>query len=168
MKIKHLFFDWGDTLMVDNPNLKTPMATWDKVSACAGVIQAMPLLAELIPCSVVSNASDSNGMMMKRAFERVDLDGYFQYFLTPKELNANKPTVEFFVSAAAHAGIKPSDACMIGNSYENDIIGAKNAGLTTVLIAAPEGHYPAADYVIGDFSLLPDMIKKLSKEVAKK
>jgi putative hydrolase of the HAD superfamily len=161
MKIKHLLFDWGDTLMVDDPALKTPMATWDKVSACDGVLEAMPRLSGRVTCSVASNASDSDVTLMKKAFERVKLDGYFGHYFTSKELEAKKPNPLFFMNAAKLLGVQPNEVCMIGNNYENDIVGAKKAGLATVLITTLDGEYSAADYVIGEFSQLTSLVNEL-------
>jgi putative hydrolase of the HAD superfamily len=159
--IKHLLFDWGDTLMVDNPTFSTPMAEWDSVSACTGVSETLPKLATLLPCSVVSNASQSDGLMMKKAFERVNLTSYLTHFLTPKEIKAHKPAPEFFINAAAFVGANPTECCMIGNSYESDIVGAKGAGMKTVLIKKQKGDYPKADYVIQDFTKLFETIPEV-------
>jgi putative hydrolase of the HAD superfamily len=159
--IKHLLFDWGDTLMVDNPALSTPMAEWDSVSACDGVSETLPKLAVILPCSVVSNASQSDGLMMKKAFERVNLSSYLTHFLTPKEIEAHKPAPEFFINAAALVGVNPIECCMIGNSYESDIIGAKQAGMKTVLITKQKGDFSIVDYVIEDFTKLLEIITEV-------
>jgi putative hydrolase of the HAD superfamily len=161
MRVKHLLFDWGDTLMVDDPAQKTPMATWDKVSTCDGVLETMPLIAGRVSCSVASNASDSDIAMMKKAFERVKLDGFFQHYFTSKELGAKKPNPLFFQNAAKLLGAQPNEVCMIGNNYESDIVGAKAVGLVTVLITISDGHFPAADYVMGEFSQLVNVVDKL-------
>jgi putative hydrolase of the HAD superfamily len=159
--IKHLLFDWGDTLMVDNPTFSTPMAEWDNVSACDGVSETLPKLAEILPCSVVSNALQSDGLMMKKAFERVNLTPFLTHFLTPKEIKAHKPAPEFFINAAALVGANPTECCMIGNSYENDIIGAKKAGMKTILITKQNGDFPKADYVTRDFTKLFEIISEV-------
>jgi putative hydrolase of the HAD superfamily len=159
--IKHLLFDWGDTLMVDNPALASPMAEWDNVSACDGVAETLPKLAVILPCTVVSNASQSDGLMMKKAFERVNLTSFLTHFLTPKEIKAHKPSPEFFINAAVLAGVNPIECCMIGNSYESDIIGANQAGMKTVLITKQKGDYPKADYVVDDFTKLLEIISEV-------
>jgi putative hydrolase of the HAD superfamily len=159
--IKHLLFDWGDTLMVDDPKLTYPMAEWESVSACIGVSETLPKLAALMPCSVVSNASQSDGELMKKAFERVNLTFYLTHFLTPKEIKAYKPTPEFFINAAVLAGVNPIECCMIGNSYESDIVGAKQAGMTTILITKQKSDYHKADYVVEDFTKLLKIISEV-------
>jgi HAD superfamily hydrolase (TIGR01493 family) len=147
--------------MVDDPALKTPMMTWDKVSACDGVLETMPRLSGLVACSVASNASDSDATMMQKAFERVNLDGYFGHYFTSKELGAKKPNPLFFQNASKLLGVQPNEVCMIGNNYESDIVGAKEAGLATVLITMSDGDFPAADYVIGEIKQLANCVNEL-------
>jgi putative hydrolase of the HAD superfamily len=140
--------------MVDNPALDYPMALWDEVFACEGVAETLPKLSEILPCSVVSNASQSDTLMMKKAFERVNLTSFLTHFLTPKEINAHKPEPEFFINAANVIGVNPVECCMIGNNYESDIKGAKQTGMKTILITKSKGDFPAADFVIDEFSKL--------------
>lgn len=152
----HLLFDWGDTLMADDPSQRTPMVTWDQVSAMPGVLETMPLLAEQYTCVVVSNAGDSNAETMEQAFARIGLDRYFTFFYTSKELGAVKPHKDFFTAALGKLGISSQQACMIGNDYEKDILGAKNAGIASVLLSASGDDTPEADHVVPVFSdLIP-------------
>jgi putative hydrolase of the HAD superfamily len=159
--IKHLLFDWGDTLMVDNPDLVSPMAEWESVSACDGVAETLSKIVSIIPCSVVSNAAQSDGLMMKKAFERVNLTSYLTHFLTPKEIKAHKPSPEFFINAATLVGVSPIECCMIGNSYESDTVGAKQAGMKTILITKQKDDFPKADYVTRDFTKLFEIISEV-------
>ncbi|MDR3313688.1 MAG: HAD family hydrolase [Oscillospiraceae bacterium] len=156
--VTHLLFDWGDTLMADCPERPEPMADWPHVAACDGVAEALPLLAESFTCAVASNCTASDAALMQKAFARVGLAQYFAQFITSKELGARKPDAAFFHRAAAQLGCAPADICMIGNSYANDIAGAKQAGMTTVLLTGEEGAYPLADHVIPCFDALLDVL----------
>lgn len=140
--------------MVDYPEYRGAMITWEKVSPMPGVIETMPKLSKFFPCGVASNAVESNAELMKRAFERVALDTYFSMFVTSKELGANKPAPAFFERIANTLDLDTSEICMIGNDYTKDIVGAKNAGLKTVFISAQQGEFPCADYVIFSFKEL--------------
>jgi len=79
--ITHLLFDWDDTLMVDNTTQNCAMAYWSEVRACDGVVELLPTLSEKYTCAVASNAADSDAVLMKKAFERVNLAQYFTFFL---------------------------------------------------------------------------------------
>lgn len=49
-------------------------------------------------------------------------------------LGSRKPEKEIFLSCLLEAGVKPSEAVMIGDSMKNDIKGAKNVGIDAILI----------------------------------
>ena len=149
--IKQLLFDWGDTLMLDDPNYCGAMATWEKVSPMPEVTETLPKIAGHFRCAVASNAVESNAELMKQAFQRVQLDGWFSLFITSKELGVAKPERKFFEGIANILRREPIEICMIGNDYNKDIVGAKNAGMKTILITAQAGDYPAADHVIPSF-----------------
>ncbi len=149
--ITHLIFDWGDTLMADDPNIKQAMYLWDKITVMQGVAETMPYLHGKYVCTVGSNAGESDALAMKKAFERVSLDSCFDYYFTSKELGARKPDTAFFESIAQKLGASAENAVMIGNDYEKDISGAKKVGLKTVLITEKNGNYPDADFVVKSF-----------------
>lgn len=47
-------------------------------------------------------------------------------------LGVSKPKKEIFLYACSRMGVSPDEACFIGDSYEIDVMGARNAGLKTV------------------------------------
>ncbi len=156
--IKLLLFDWGDTLMVDYPEYTGAMVTWEKVSPMPEVLDTMPIISKKLTCAVASNAVASNAELMRQAFQRIDIDKYFNLFITSKELGAAKPSPSFFTGIADKLNISTSEICMIGNDYEKDIVGAKNAGMKTILITAQQGLFPCADHVIPSFGGLSNII----------
>lgn len=153
-QIQYLLFDWGDTLMFDDPKYTGPMAAWESVSAMPEVKETIPLLYDQYQCIVVSNAGDSDSALMKKAFERIALDKYFTAFFTSKELRANKPSPAFFSGIINRLGAPPSEMIMIGNDYTKDIIGAKNTGMQTILITRENGDFPFADHIVASFGRL--------------
>ena len=152
--VRYLFFDWGDTLMVDYPQYSGAMATWPQITLMKGVIELLPQLSKKYKCVVLSNAVESDAGLMKQAFEKVNLDNYFCLFTTSKELGAKKPEKAFFKNALNRIGASADEVIMIGNDYEKDIESAKAVGLDTILISQQVGKFPSADYVIEDFSKL--------------
>ena len=149
--IKFLLFDWGDTLMVDYPDYRGAMATWDTVSPMPEVAETLPEIVKYFHCAVASNAVESNAELMKRAFQRIQMDNCFSLFITSRELDAVKPEREFFERIANVLNHETVQMCMIGNDYDKDIVGAKKAGMKTVFITKQDGDYPSADYVIPSF-----------------
>jgi len=155
---KCLLFDWGDTLMKDNPECDSPMIFWENIEPMPNVMETMPTLHEKYKCIVVSNAKDSNAELMRKAFERIGLDKYFYGFVTSKELGATKPSPAFFQSVLDKYQLNLSETIMIGNDYEKDITGAKNIGLKTILITNKHGEFSSADYVVQSFGNLADVL----------
>jgi len=175
-KIKTLIFDWGDTLMADNPKLQTPMYLWDKVYVIPNADIVIDELSKIYNLVVASNAGVSDAAKMKMALERVGIDRYFNYFFTSKELGYEKPHFLFFKNILKTIDCKPNECVMIGNSYEKDIVGAKYAGLFTVffnsdfnnsILFNSENKYPfkfeSADIVINDLKHLSKAIKWIEK-----
>ena len=150
--IRYLLFDWGDTLMLDDPQYTGAMCDWPEVAAMPGVAALLPRLAEKYQCAALSNAVESDAALMRKAFERVGLADCLTRFLTSKELHARKPDAAFFTQALQMLGAKTENAVMIGNDYAKDIAPAKAIGLGTILITAEAGDYPLADVVVRDFS----------------
>ena len=50
------------------------------------------------------------------------------------EIGVRKPKVEIFRVACERAGVLPKEAVYVGDSVQNDIVGANRAGMTSVLI----------------------------------
>lgn len=161
--VKYLIFDWGDTLMIDYSECQGAMVMWERVAPMPEVIETMPLLSEMLPCAVASNAVESDAELMKQAFERIGLDHYFSFFITSKELGANKPSDSFFKGIAAKTNYLTKEMCVVGNDYTKDIVGAKNVGMKTILITDRQGDFPCADYVITSFGRLLEIFETFTQ-----
>jgi putative hydrolase of the HAD superfamily len=69
-------------------------------------------------------------------FIRRDLgiDQYFDFTVTPEDAAADKPEPAFFRCALERAGVTAGEAMHVGDQYPLDILGARAAGLTAVMI----------------------------------
>ena len=161
--IKAIIFDWGDTVMRDYPELKTPMFTWEHVEYIPDVEKALKALASNYTMVIATNAGQSDTAAMLKALKRVGAEHYFHYFFSSKDLGYEKPDVRFFTSIAKTIHLKPEDCIMIGNLYEKDITGAKDAGMKTILFdeKASNHVFPKADKVIHSMKTLVETIKYL-------
>ncbi len=156
--IKYLIFDWGDTLMADDPNDERAMYLWEEIKVMQGVTDVIPYLHSKYICTVGSNAGESDAIAMKKTFERVNLDSYFDYYFTSKELGARKPDTAFFENILQKLGANAESTVMIGNDYMKDILGAKKAGLKTVLITNLNQPFQEVDYIVKSFEELIDIL----------
>lgn len=156
--IKAIVFDWGDTIMRDFA-LPGPMSQWDKVAWVDGAEAALKALSPKYTCIIATSAHHSDTAEMKAALARVGADKYFHHFYSQKELGYKKPDVRFFQAVLKLSGFKPDESLMVGNLYEKDITGAKQAGMTTVFFNnnGQQGDFEAADYQIIHMALLNEL-----------
>ncbi len=161
--IKAIIFDWGDTVMRDFPEQDGPMAEWEKVELIPGVEGVLKSLSQKYLCVIATNAGVSDTEKMRKALARVDVEKYFQHFTSSKDLGVEKPDPEFFRKIASYLGMRENECIHIGNLYNKDIVGAKQAGLFTVLFNEKKisGVFPDADAVITTMDTLPEQIKSI-------
>jgi HAD superfamily hydrolase (TIGR01458 family) len=79
-----------------------------------------------------------------------------------------KPSKAFFEAALGHLGVRPTEAAMVGDDIQADVLGAQELGITGVLVRTGkflerdlEGD-PSPDYVIEDIGRLPELVATLS------
>jgi putative hydrolase of the HAD superfamily len=124
----HLF-DWGDTLMVDIPHYTGPMKSWPKVVAVEGARKTLEFLSSVSKCHLVTNAKDSSEDDIWEALARVNLDTYLSSVFYFRNIGFEKPSSEFFSRIISSLSIDPGEIAMIGDSFEEDILGAVNTGI---------------------------------------
>ena len=90
------------------------------------------------------------------------LGGLFSVFVTAEEAGRPKPHQGIFIRAANLAGFLPHQVIYVGDDYESDVVGAKAAGMGTVLFNHKHMDLSAAgdppDYIIQDFSQLIELL----------
>ncbi len=160
-QITTLIFDWGDTIMRDF-KLPGPMAEWKNVDWIPGAEEVLTSLSKKYRCIIATSAGHSGTQKMVAALKRVGADKYFHHFYSSKELGFKKPDPRFFASIAKKLALTPIECVMIGNFYEKDITGAKQAGMQTVLFNENRiaGPFIDADIIIFKMESLLDVIRE--------
>lgn len=85
------------------------------------------------------------------------------------EHDIGKPLPEIFHRLLAELGATPAEAVMVGNSLERDILGARNAGITSIWLKVPGSEEPAdvhPDHTILGLAELPALIERLDTHAA--
>ncbi len=126
-----ILFDAGNTLIVEQPDTR-PMVQWDTIEAVPGAGEALRSLCSTHTLIVASNADVSTGELARQALARLSLDTYFSHIFTSVDLNLRKPDPLFFQAILDRTGADPERSVMVGDFYQNDIVGAKAAGLKAV------------------------------------
>jgi putative hydrolase of the HAD superfamily len=95
---------------------------------------AIPTLARLkadgYVLGLVSNATPDTVAII----ESLGLPDYFPVIVVSGIVGVSKPNPEIFRIALQKAGAKPEETVHVGDLYAADIVGARNAGITGVLI----------------------------------
>lgn len=74
------------------------------------------------------------GSALADVMEATGLTPYLDLLLISAVEGLAKPAPAFFRLACARAGVEPTDAVMIGDSYRADVVGARSAGLDAILL----------------------------------
>ena len=92
-------------------------------------------------------ASNGTASVQAGRLTSANLYRFFETVFVSQELGFNKPAKEFFdVCFARIPGFDPKKAVMVGDSLTSDILGGKNAGITTVWVN-PGHRLPRPDIV---------------------
>lgn len=90
--------------------------------------------------------------------EKIGLERYFQFIVLAQEVGMEKPDPGIFHLAIERAGCLPGEFLYVGDSPENDIIGAKRAGVKVAWFnktnARLRPEIPRPEYEIGKLSML--------------
>ncbi len=98
------------------------------------------LFDDVIPCldnfsnkelGIISNGDSSQQRQKLRSLNIFDR---FDSITISSDIGIHKPDKELFYHACEQTGIKPINCFYIGDNYEADMIGAKNAGITGIWI----------------------------------
>lgn len=155
-----LLFDWGDTLMRVFPEFDGPMVTWPKVEAMPHAEQVLAELRTRSILAVATNAADSEEAEIRAALERVGLNKLLDKVYCYRKIGHKKPSKEFFEYILADLGIKESQAIMVGDDFEADVIGANNCGIRAIWYnpRTVERQESAMHQTIHDLRSLPQIL----------
>ena len=102
--------------------------------------------------------------MQTQRIARGGLEELFDGIFISERLGYDKPKKEYFDAAfASIEGFAPEEALIVGDSLSSDILGGKNAGITTVWYN-PRGKIAAdivPDYEIHELGELISLLKKI-------
>ncbi len=102
---------------------------------------------------VVSNADGR----VRGLLDRAGLSPFFQLVVDSAEAGVEKPDPRIFLAATGRLGLPPGECAYVGDIYEIDVVGARQAGLEAVLIGpadAPSG-VPRVENLTALLALFP-------------
>ena len=94
--------------------------------------------------------------------ETLGVEKYFQFVILAQDVGIEKPDPEIFHLAAEKAGCLPDEFLYVGDSQEDDILGAKRAGVKIAWYnrtkAQLHPNIPRPDYEISRLSMLLEIL----------
>lgn len=130
--IKAILFDAGDTVVEDQPLTPGSMADWVTINETPGIRTILESMHSKYDLMMATNAAISGEKQVRKALARVQLDGYFSYIYTARELGLSKPDPEFYRTILRNHNLRPEEIVMVGDSLINDALGAADAGLRSI------------------------------------
>jgi putative hydrolase of the HAD superfamily len=98
----------------------------------AGATDLVRRAVSVGPVALVTNGPPD---IQRLKLAQTGLAGHFEAVVISGELGLGKPDPGVFLHAVRALGVTPTDAVMVGDSWERDIEGALSAGLRAVWIS---------------------------------
>jgi putative nucleotidyltransferase with HDIG domain len=114
------------------------MVDWAQVQAIPGAVDALQVLRSSYRLAVATNASDSTAAEILAALEGAGFGKSVTDAFTAGDLGVSKPDRAFFELILQDLDCDAAEVVMVGDSYEQDVLGAATAGLRAVWYN-PEG-----------------------------
>jgi len=116
-----ILFDWGDTVMRDDPSMTAPMVEWEKVEVIDGIADVLAYLhASGRQIILATSAEISDEEQIRGALARGGLDRYFSRIYCFKNTHLQKGEA-FYRHILNNLNIPASDALMVGDHFEKDV-----------------------------------------------
>lgn len=106
--------------------------------------EAKPVLSALRGKYRLGLITNGPADVQRSEIESLSIEGYFDHILIEGEARIGKPARDIFDLAAKKWSYDPSEMLFVGNSFDHDVAGAKNAGWQALWMnpsgeALPEG-----------------------------
>ena len=93
--------------------------------------------------------------------ERCGLDGRFAFVVFSQDVQVEKPHPRIFKITAERAGCELTEMLHVGDSLENDVAGARNAGVSSVWLnreGVPNNTETQPDYEVASLAEIPAIV----------
>lgn len=170
-RMKHALADFGYQV-----SDATALAIQIDYDYFQGQIELSPVFPEIfswcqaqgITMGIITNGPYRHQL---RKIRTMGLVNWFEleHVLISGQVGITKPNPAIFQLMEERLGMSGEDICYLGDSFENDIIGAKTAGWQAVWFnhrkrSEPESSF-RADYMIDEWSNLDSLIKNIIKPI---
>ena len=106
--------------------------------------------SERFKIGIISNGTTN---IQYEKLKILDINPLLSCILISQEVGLRKPNPDIFLKGAMMLAVKPEECLYIGDSYKNDVMGAKNAGML-VCWFNPKGLLPFDKGIKPDFEIV--------------
>lgn len=106
-----------------------------------GAVEFLDSLKGIVAIAIVT---DLTAQIQLRKLNHLGLDKHIAALVTSEESGAEKPDAQIFDLALKKLGLTRSDACVIGDNWEKDILGAMSLGMRSFWLK-PDEYNDASD-----------------------
>jgi HAD superfamily hydrolase (TIGR01549 family) len=125
----------------------------------AGAKRVVEQLSGRLELGIISNGFPDVQYAKLRS---LNIDHLFRCVLLSEEVGIRKPDPAVFLRAATYLSRDPAECLFVGDSYENDVVGAKGAGMAACWYNPSDLRLPRTDVkpdcVIKRLSELPELV----------
>jgi HAD superfamily hydrolase (TIGR01509 family) len=132
MTTRCILFDWGDTLMRDDPRSSGPMVSWPEVAVVPGALEVLPQLRLHYRLALATSADVSTEAEIWAALGRVGLEKLLDKVYCFRNTGHRKPSREFYDYILQDLGLQAADLVMVGDHFEADVLGANRVGIPAI------------------------------------
>ena len=127
-----ILFDWGDTVMYDDPSMTVPMVEWKKVEVVDGIAEVLAYIHASGRKIILATSADvSDERQILGALARGGLDRYFSHIYCFKNTKLQKSEAFYrFILDDLH--IHASHTLMVGDHFEKDVQIPNSLGMFAV------------------------------------
>lgn len=85
--------------------------------------------------------TNGNATSQRRKLDTIDIYDLLDYTLVSSEVNMKKPDIRLFEYIANKLNLKPNECIYVGDNYNIDVLGSRNAGMTPIFISRNNESY---------------------------
>jgi FMN hydrolase / 5-amino-6-(5-phospho-D-ribitylamino)uracil phosphatase len=139
-RIEGVFFDAGNTLLVEEPGKHL----WEMaITPIDGAIDVLTRLRPFYRLGVISNTVGSGDAELDEVLQKAGLRPLIDALVTSRDFGKAKPDPAIYIEGARRLGVPLEATVMVGDRLDTDVAGALNAGIPAVWLKHP-GSVPLA------------------------
>ncbi len=122
-------FGWKDEATVKYFSEHYIRLSPEKTHLFPGASEVLSYLHESYPLYIITNGFEE---VQHRKLRNSAIDGFFREVITSEKAGVKKPDPAIFQYALSLSGVSATEAIMIGDEPQTDLLGAKNLGIDQV------------------------------------